>query len=354
MMKAFFVEFPAKDQCVLSSEELPPLKPDQILIKSDYSLISAGTELANYHALPNTGGGNGDFPMRIGYSTSGHVLEVGQDVQNFRPGDKVAVTWGGHRSHMVCNASSVCRVPDDLQSIKNSIAQIVAKIPDGIDMKDACFVNVATFPMLGVRKLELQMGESVMIAGLGLLGMLAVQYAKLSGACPVMACDYSPERRALALQMGADVVLDPAAPDFYDRIKAWTDGCGPDAVVEVTGFIPALQQALEYIAFEGRISLLGCTRVSDQTIDFYKYVHRRGIKLIGAHTCARPNVESRPGEWTQWADVRTFFRYLQTGRLQVAPLRTRLVSPQDCGAVYHEIGSVKNPPFGNVFDWTAF
>ena len=105
MMKAYFVEFPAKDQCVLSSEELPPLKPDQILIKSDYSLISAGTELANYHGLPNTGGGNGDFPMRIGYSTSGHVLEVGQDVQNFRPGDKVAVAWGGHRSHIISNES---------------------------------------------------------------------------------------------------------------------------------------------------------------------------------------------------------------------------------------------------------
>ena len=53
-------------------------------------------------------------------------------------------------------------------------------------------------------------------------------------------------------------------------------------------------------------------------------------------------------------DLRTFFRYLQTGRMQVAPLRTRLVSPRDCGAVYHEIGSMKNPPFGNVFDWTDF
>ena len=353
-MKSHYVVFTGKEQCELACEELPELQPDQVLVKSDYSLISAGTELANYHALPNTGGGNGDFPLRIGYSTSGHVLQTGSAVKHLQPGDKVAVTWGGHRSHMVCNASTTYRVPDDLQSIKNSVTQIVAKIPDGIDMKDACFVNVATFPMLGVRKLELQMGESVMIAGLGLLGMLAVQYAKLSGACPVLACDYSAERRALALQMGADAALDPAAPDFYEQIKAWTDGTGPDAVVEVTGCIPALQQALEYIAFEGRISLLGCTRVSDQTIDFYKYVHRRGIKLIGAHTLARPNVESRPGEWTQWDDVRTFFRYLKTGRLRVAPLRTRLVSPRDCGAVYHEIGTMKNPPFGNVFDWTDF
>ena len=325
MMKAFFVEFPAKDQCVLSCEELPPLKPDQILIKSDYSLISAGTELANYHGLPNTGGGNGDFPMRIGYSTSGHVLEVGQEVQNFRPGDKVAVAWGGHRSHIISNESGTIR------------------LADGIDPTRGCSSVITA-----------QMGESVMIAGLGLLGLLALQYARLSGACPVMVCDFSPERRALALKLGADAAFDPGDPDFYSKIKEWTDGRGPDGVVEVTGYLPALQQALEYVAFEGRISLLGCTRVSDQPIDFYQYVHRRGVKLIGAHTNARPVVESRPGEWTQRDDFRTFFRYLQTGRLQVAPLRTRLVSPQDCGAVYHEIGSVKNPPFGNVFDWTAF
>ncbi|MBQ4337181.1 MAG: zinc-binding alcohol dehydrogenase [Lentisphaeria bacterium] len=354
MMKAYFVEFPAKDQCVLSSEELPPLKPDQILIKSDYSLISAGTELANYHGLPNTGGGNGDFPMRIGYSTSGHVLEVGQDVQNFRPGDKVAVAWGGHRSHIISNESGTIRLADGIDPTRGCSSVITAKIPDGVDMRDACFVNVSSFPMLGVRKLELQMGESVMIAGLGLLGLLALQYARLSGACPVMVCDFSPERRALALKLGADAAFDPGDPDFYSKIKEWTDGRGPDGVVEVTGYLPALQQALEYVAFEGRISLLGCTRVSDQPIDFYQYVHRRGVKLIGAHTNARPVVESRPGEWTQRDDFRTFFRYLQTGRLQVAPLRTRLVSPQDCGAVYHEIGSVKNPPFGNVFDWTAF
>ncbi len=353
-MKSHYVVFTGKEQCVLESEELPALQPHQVLVKSHYSLISAGTELANYLGMPNTAGGRGDFPIRIGYSMSGEVLEVGSDVKHLQPGDKVAVAWGGHRSYMVCNASTVYRAPDDLEGLKGAIAQVTTKIPDGIDMRDACFVNVATFPMLGVRKLELQMGESVMVAGLGLLGMLAVQYAKLSGACPVMACDYSAERRALALQMGADVALDPAAPDFYDQIKAWTDGSGPDGVVEVTGYIPALQQALEYIAFEGRISLLGCTRVSDQTIDFYQYVHRRGVKLLGAHTCARPMLESRPGEWTQRDDIRTFFRYLKTGRLQVAPLRTRMVSPRDCGAVYHELGSVKNPPFGNVFDWTDF
>lgn len=336
-MKAWYVVFPAKEQCELACEEIPALKPDELLVKSDYSLISAGTELANYHGLPNTAGGRGEFPFRIGYSTSGHVLEVGAAVKNFRPGDKVAVAWGGHRSHTVTTEKRVIRFDGDK-----------------VDMQDACFANLASFPMLGVRKLEIQLGECAMVAGLGLLGLLAIQFAKLSGACPVLACDYSPERRELAKQLGADAVFDPAAPDFVEQVKAFTDGKGPDAVVEVTGYIPALQQALEYIAWEGRISLLGCTRISDQTIDFYKYVHLRGIKLIGAHTNTRPLEESRPGQWTQQDDFRTFFRLLEAGRLQVAPLRSRLVSPRDCGKVYQEIGFERKPQLGNVFDWTEF
>ena len=69
-------------------------------------------------------------------------------------------------------------------------------------------------------------------------------------------------------------------------------------MVEVTGVAAALQQALEYVAWEGRVSLLGCTRIPDVPIDFYKYVHRRGISLIGAHTFARARQESAPGRWT--------------------------------------------------------
>ena len=336
MKKRFCVSFTAREHAELVEEELPPTGPDQVLVKVDYDLISAGTELAYYHELPNTGTTGGRFPVVVGYSASGTVLEAGSQISDLKPGDKVIACWGGHRSHIVCARRNV------------------RKIPDGVDSTEACFAHLASFPMLGVRKLELQLGESAMIAGLGLLGLFAVQFAKLSGACPVLACDFSAERRELARKLGADAVFDPREPDFIDRVKAATDGNGPNGVVEVTGYIPALQQALEYVAWEGRISLLGCTRISDQTIDFYQYVHRRGVRLIGSHTFTRPRNESRPGEWSEQDDYRTFFRLLQTGRLQVAPLMTRLVSPRNCTEVYHEIGFSDNPPYGNVFDWRDF
>ena len=335
-MKRYAVAFTAKERAELIEEEIPQLKPDEVLVKTDYDLISAGTELANYHELPNTGTTGGKFPMIVGYSTSGRVLEIGSAIDDLKPGDRVICCWGGHRSHQV------------------SARRRVRKIPDGVEQVEACFAHLASFPMLGVRKLELQLGEGAMVAGLGLLGLFAVQFAKLSGACPVLACDFSPERRELAKKLGADAVFDPREPDFGAKVKAMTDGRGPDGVVEVTGCISALQQALEYVAWEGRISLLGCTRISDKTIDFYRYVHRRGVRLIGAHTNTRPLNESKPGEWTEQDDYRTFFRLLQAGRLQVKPLMSRLVSPRDCGAVYREIGFAEKPVYGNVFDWTDF
>lgn len=336
-MNVSYVAFDAKEKAVLHRAEFSPdLAPHQVLVKADFDLISAGTELANYHMLPNTVTAENGFPIQTGYSVSGHVVEIGSEVKTLQVGDNVVVSWRGHRSWFICEEN------------------VLFKIPKGIDQKDAAFAHLCSFSLLGVRKLNLQLGEAVMIAGQGVLGLLAAQIARLSGASPVLVCDFSPERRALALQLGADYALDPRESGFVEHVKKLTDGRGPEGVVEVTGYISALQQALEYIAWEGRISLLGCTRISDQTIDFYKYVHRRGISLIGSHTFARPQSDSRPGEWTEFDDYRTFFKLIKAGKLQVEPIITRIVSPRDTAAVYAEIGGEKNPPFGILFDWRDF
>ncbi len=336
-MKVSYVCFEAKEKAVLRTEEFDPfLAPAQVLVKADFDLISAGTELANYHMLPNTQTAGNRFPLFPGYSVSGHVVETGSAVKTLKAGDNVVVRWRGHRSWFICEESDLF------------------KIPEGIDQKISAFAHLCSFSFLGVRKLNLQLGEAVMVAGQGLLGLLAAQIARLAGASPVLTCDFSPERRALALKLGADYALDPREEGFVEKVRELTDGRGPECVVEVTGYIPALKQALEYIGWQGRISLLGCTRISDETIDYYRDVHCRGVSLIGCHTNTRPRMESRPGQWTEFDDYRTFFKFVKNGRLQVEPIISRLVSPRDTAAVYAEIGGEKNPPFGILFDWRDF
>lgn len=337
-MKCQTVIFAKKEDAQLIECDMrDELAETEILVKTEFSAISAGTELANYHELPNTMVtlGKTNYPQYPGYSAAGRIERVGKEVKDLKVGDRVVMHWCGHRQYVLTQASNV------------------VKIPEGVSSQEAAFTHISSFPFLGVRKLNLQLGESCMVAGLGILGLFAVQIAHLSGAFPVLACDFSPERRKMALELGADYAFDPQEPDFAEKVRAVTDGKGPNGVVEVTGFISALQQALEYIAYEGRITLLGCTRISDQTIDFYKYVHLRGIQLIGCHTFTRPKVDSCPGRWTEFDDYRTFLKFVAAGRMQVKPFINKIVSPRDTAAVYHEIGSLKNPPFGVLFDWNT-
>ena len=333
-MTGSYVVFESIGQAILKTFEVAPPLADEVLLESDYTVISAGTERANLIKLPNTGTDENGFPFLPGYCGAGRVIAAGKDVTNLKVGDRVIIAWGGHRSHTIKKAQTVLKIEDD-----------------SIDLLDAAFAHIASFSFLGVRKLKIELGESAMIAGMGILGAFAVQIASLSGAIPVIASDFDPVRRDLALKLGASAAFSPDEENFVEKVKAATGGNGPNAVVEVTGSAMAMQQALEYIAWEGRISLLGCTRVSDVPVDFYKYVHRRGISLIGAHTFTRAKQESTPGRWTEHDDYRTFLKLVAAGKLQIRPLISEIVSPEAAHAVYARLAETKNPPLGIVFDW---
>jgi threonine dehydrogenase-like Zn-dependent dehydrogenase len=228
----------------------------------------------------------------------------------------------------------------------------VTKIEDDrIDSLDAAFVIIASMGLGGVRKLEVELGESAMVMGLGLLGQFSVQFLRLSGACPVIAVDPNPARRELALKLGADVALDPTDEDFTNRVKELTGGKGVNACVEVTGVSAAMLQALACASWMGRIALLGCTRVSDASVDFYQSVHRPGVKLIGAHNFVRPKVESYPHHWTHQDDCKAILDLIGAGRIQVAPIVSRVVSPEDCTEIYNQLCDDPTFPMGTVFDW---
>ena len=332
-VKIFYLEADEPGKMLLKSQDydVSTLKEDEVLLKNEYSAVSAGTERAWLSGASNNAAQV--FPYRPGYSAAGHVLACGSAVKNLKEGDRVVISAGGHRSATVQKASRVFKIEDN-----------------SIDLKEAAFSYIASFSLLGLRRLNLQLGESLMIAGQGILGLIAVQFASYCGANPLLAADPDPARRELALQLGADAALDPAKDDFVQQVKNLT-GNGVNAVVEVTGIAAALKQALQYTARQGRITLLGCTRVPDQTIDFYREVHLPGITLIGAHTSNRPYMDSRPGQWSEHDDYRTLMRFLANRKVQITPLISRVASPEEAPEVYKSLLAVKNPPPGILFDW---
>jgi threonine dehydrogenase-like Zn-dependent dehydrogenase len=216
-------------------------------------------------------------------------------------------------------------------------------------MQEAALTFIATFPLAAIRKTRLEIGESSLVMGLGVLGLFAVQLLRAAGSYPVIAADPVKERRELALKLGADVVLDPTEEDFCQKIK---DLCGGvNVCIEVTGLGIGLIQALDCMKRMGRVALLGCTRSSKFEIDYYGKVHGRGISLIGAHTMARPERESYPGYFTHIDDIKTALNLCASGRLPLKNLIKETHLPSECQEIFTRLATEKNFPLGVQFNW---
>lgn len=315
----------------LLEKEVDTAIGDLVKVKMEYTVVSGGTERACIMGVQNT---VQRFPISLGYCGVGRVVEIGDEVKEIKVDDRVIVYHGIHTEYNLVSESKVTKVEDET-----------------IDSLEAAFVVVASMGLGGVRKLEIELGESAMVMGLGLLGIFSVQFCRLNGANPVIAVDLNEDRRKLALKLGADYALDPSDEEFVEKVKTITKGKGVNACVEVTGVSFAMKQALECASWQGRVSLLGCTRVSDCAVDYYTQVHRPGITLIGAHNFVRPKVESYPHHWTHQDDCKAILDLLSAGRIQVAPIVSRVVSPTEAPEIFRQLCDDPEFPIGTVFDW---
>ena len=321
---------------LLEVDCLPP-KAGEVTVRLEYSAISSGTEKANYigerASIFDAEDAEAVFPRMVGYSAAGVVVEVGEGVGSVKAGDRVIVYWGKHKKLITISEKNV------------------VKIPDEVSLAEASMALISTFPLAAVRKTKIEIGESALVMGLGILGMFAVQQFRAAGAYPVVAVDPIAERREMALKLGADYAIDPTVEGFADKVKELTGG-GVNACVEATGLGIGLIQALDCMKKMGRIALLGCTRNSNFSIDYYSKVHGKGVSLIGAHTLARPKFESSAGLWTDVDDLKATAALIKGGRLNFKDMICEYVSPADCQAVYDRLVNDKNFPIGVLFDWS--
>lgn len=310
---------------------------DQVLVKVACTAVSAGTERDNLKNEPNlyslTLDADPPYPRHYGYSGSGTVIKCGPDCKRLKPGDQVIIYFGTHSKYAIWPESKLFPI----------------RVPD-IPMDEAALSVIASFPAEGVRKTRLEFGEPAMVMGLGILGLMAVQFCRIAGAVPVIAVDMNPERRALALQIGADYALDPKEEGFQEKVVALTDGKGVAACVDAAGNANATISALHCLGRFGRITLLGCTRHHGE-YDLYHLVHGKGVQIIGANTWARPSFESRPGCWTGEDDIFALHKLMMAGRFRMRPLINEVHSPLDAPQVYDRLVSGKDFPIGVLFNW---
>ena len=152
---------------LLERDCLPP-KADEVTVDLQFSAISSGTERANITGQRNRTGQNEDavavFPRCCGYSAAGIVSEVGENVADIKTGDRVLVFWGAHKKNITISRKNV------------------VKIPDGVSLQEAAITFISTFPLAAIRKTKLEIGESALVMGLGILGIFAVKLLKAAGA----------------------------------------------------------------------------------------------------------------------------------------------------------------------------
>lgn len=281
------------------SEEVPPpaISENEVLVKTAYSLISTGTELAGilmsqesvvtrafkqphnvkkalkmasekgFFATYKIIKGMLDFGTPIGYSLAGEVVEVGSAVTDIKKGDLVACSGAG-----VANHAEFVAVP----------RLLVTKIPQGLDMKQAASVTLGAIAMQGVRQADPRLGESVAVVGLGLIGQLTCQLLNAAG-CRVIGIDLDEKRVKIsaslltnrhaplsgAKELGATCAL---LPSELDEIKKITDGFGVDTciITASTESNEPLQQAMEITRRKGRVVVVGAVGLNLKRSPWYE------------------------------------------------------------------------------------
>lgn len=333
-MERKVIQFTEPRVAKLITDELEVPKAGEVQVKVAVSSISSGTERANLIGDPNIAPSKGagvTFPRTLGYSTSGTVTAVGEGIDSLKVGDRVAMMWTIHASYV------------------NIPAKYAFKLPDSVTFEDAALLHISIFPMAAIRKCRLEMGEPAIVMGLGVLGLMGIKLLRMAGAAPIIAVDPNPVKREVALKNGADYALDPYDPEFAATAKRLTGG-GAKVGIEVTGIGAGLDGILDCMARFGRVALLGCTRNKDFTIDYYRKVHFPGITLVGAHTNARPSLESHEGWWTQADDMKAVIKLTEMGRLHLTELIEETHSPEEAFDVYTRLAN--EPSFPMVqFDW---
>ena len=266
-----------------------------------------------------------DQPIALGYCHAGVVLEVGSGVSEFQRGDRV-VTNGPH--------AEIVRVA----------ARLAAKIPDGVQFEAAAFTPVAAIALQGIRLANPTLGETVVVYGLGLIGLLAVQLLAANG-CRVIGIDRSPGRLALGSQFGATVV-DSNDGSVANHVIALTGGIGADAVVMTlaSDSDEPMHEAAEMSRQRGRLILVGVSGLKLRRDDFYKKELSFQVSCSYGPGRYDPSYESRgidyPLPYVRWSEQRNFdavLHLMARGRVDPQPLITHRVPFERASSAYDVI-----------------
>lgn len=314
------------------------LNPSEVIIKTHYTTISPGTELAIYTAHdPDVYNPKGwcHYPFKPGYISVGEIIAMGTEVRDFNIGDLV---------FCYSNHASIAKV---------DTRGFIVKVPSGIDEKLVGFTRMATIAMTALRVSSMAAGDMVAVFGLGLVGNLACQLFRLSGA-DTIGIDLSIKRLELAHSFGIKHLVNPAHQDIRDYIMRLTNGRGVNIVVEAIGKPELIPLAADIAAYKGEVILLGTPRDDYQAdlTPLLRNVHLRGIGLKGALEWLLPVREIHNCKFSIEGNTKYVFGLIRDGRLEVKSLLTHVIGAGHIQDAYEGLLNRRDEFLGVVVDWS--
>lgn len=282
--------FAAPGQVAFQEQSLAPLGASDVRIKTICSGISRGTEMTVYRGtsplfrklhdpgtrlflvsdLPTF-----RYPLAFGYENVGRIVEVGKAVRGFSDGD-IVFTPMPHAELITLSTTEPSVFFGDLAPI--------LKIPEGLRPEMGVFAALLGVAYNNVLDGQLLLGESVVIFGAGVVGLLAVQLCRLGGAEQVFVVDPLLSRRELAERFGASQVFDPTARvDISKAIRDLTDNRGADLAIELSGAYRGLQEAMRSVGYNGRV-VVGSFLARGEPLELGEEFHHNRIRLISSQS----------------------------------------------------------------------
>ena len=306
---------------------------DDVLLRNQFTLVSAGTELAKLTGLEQV-----DYPFVPGNRAIGKVIAAGDDVNDLSVGD-LAFSHVHHVSHTPAAAFRI-------------------RVPEGVNPKEAALVGLAMVGMTAVRVGQVELGDRAAVIGMGLVGNLAAQLLQLAGA-EVIAIDLNAARLAAARDCGISHTINAAQDDVNNALMAMTQDRGVDVVVEASGAAQAAELAVSLTGHDGEgiVVLLGSPRKGHATdlTPFLNHVHlwRGGsVMLRGAHEWRYPRYDSPYQKHSMARNAEIIFRLMLQDKLRTGPLLTHVYKPAAAPEAYAGLQRSPDTHMGVLFDWT--
>ena len=337
---------------------IPIAKPGGLLVRNQFSLISAGTErmaldlgqkgmVGKARARPDLAKQvvqqvkrdglvstfrkvmeRVDSPMPMGYSSSGVVHAAGEGADEYRAGERVACAGAGYANH-----AEVVFVPKNL----------CAKVPEDVSFEDAAFTTLGSIALQSIRQSEPRLGEAVAVIGLGLVGQITVQLLKANG-CKVLGIDVDPEKSELARKLGADSAVDTR--NAQKVCRDFSNGLGMDSVIiaAATSSSGPVRLAGEISRDRGRVVVLGAVGM-DVPRDVY-YRKELDLRLSRSYGPGRyDTIYEEKGmdypvgyvRWTEKRNMEEFLHLVAEGKVRPKELVTHVFGIDDALKAYNII-----------------